>query len=80
MRDRKQHTGVLLLNVLWQKSMYTWERTKKTESLTKMAETFSLNNISAKDKEDVGSGGLGLQKRGKQFTWRWKSKCLVNKC
>ena len=63
MRDRKQHTGVLLLNVLWQKSMYTWERTKKTESLTKMAETFSLNNISAKDKEDVGVRGLGPQRR-----------------
>ena len=28
-----------------------------------MAETLSLNNISAKDKEDVGGRGLGPQRR-----------------
>ena len=30
-------------------------------------------------------GGMGLwferlRRAAKQFTWRWKSKCLVNKC
>ena len=24
--------------------------------------------------------GLGLEKEGRQLTWKWKSKCLVNKC
>ena len=27
----------------------------------------------------MGSG-LGPRSGGRQFTWRWKSKCLVNKC
>ena len=58
--------------------MYTWERPKKIESLAKMAETLSLNNVSAKDKEDVGGRGLGLQRGGRPFTWRWKSKGLIN--
>ena len=33
-----------------------------------------------KTKEDVGISGLWPQKGGKQLTWRWKSKCFVNKC
>ena len=35
---------------------------------------------SAKDTKDVGGSVLGLQKGGRQFTKRWKSQCLVNKC
>ena len=31
-------------------------------------------------KQDVVGSGSGLQRGGKQFTWIWKSKCLINKC
>ena len=46
-----------------------------------MTKTLTLNiyHLQLKTKEDVG-GGLGLQRGGRQFTWRWKSKCLLNKC
>lgn len=27
-----------------------------------------------------GVSGVGLHRAGRQFTWRWKSKCLANKC
>ena len=33
-----------------------------------------------KTKEDVRGGGLGLQRGGRQFTWRWQSKYLANTC
>ena len=29
--------------------------------------------------KDVGSSSLGFQRGEKQFTWRWKSNCLVNR-
>lgn len=35
--------------------------------------------IQLKTNEDVGGGGLGHQKNGRQFLWRWESKCLVDK-
>ena len=35
-------------------------------------------HLQLKAKEDVGGSGLGPQKGVRQFTWRWKSKCLVN--
>ena len=37
-------------------------------------------HLQLKTKEDVGGSGLGLQRAGRQFMWRWKSKCLINKC
>lgn len=36
--------------------------------------------LQLKTKEDVGGIGLVPQRDGKQFTRRWKSRCLVNKC
>ena len=27
-----------------------------------------------------GGGGLGRQRAERQFTWRWKSKRLINRC
>lgn len=36
-------------------------------------------HLQLKPKGEVGDRGLGPQ-RGRQFTWRWKSRCLVNKC
>ena len=46
-----------------------------------MAETLTLNNIfKLKTKGDVGDGGLELRRGWGQFTLRWKSKCLINKC
>ena len=38
------------------------------------------HHLQLKTKEDVGGSSLGLLRRGRQFTWRWKSKCLVNRC
>ena len=37
---------------------------------------------SAKDKRECWGGqtGLGFQREGSQFTWRWRSKYSVNKC
>ena len=37
-------------------------------------------HLQLKAKEDVGVRGLGHQRGGRQLTWRWKSKCLVDKC
>ena len=37
-------------------------------------------HLQLKTEEDVGGSGLGCQRGGMQFTWRWKSKCLENKC
>ena len=34
-------------------------------------------HLQLKTKEDVGGSGLELQGGGRQFTWRWKSKCLL---
>lgn len=46
-----------------------------------MAQNFTLNIIfSKKTKEDVGGSDLGFQTEERQFTWRWKSKRLMNKC
>ena len=28
----------------------------------------------------LGGSSLGPQRGERQLTWRWKSKCLVNKC
>ena len=37
-------------------------------------------HLQLKTKEDVGSSRLWLQKGGRQYTWKQKSKYLVNKC
>lgn len=39
-----------------------------------------IYQLQVKTKEDVGGSSLGLQMGGRQCTWRYKSKCLVNKC
>ena len=45
-----------------------------------MAEAHHLKyHLQLKTKENVEGRDLGLQRGGRQFTWRWKSKCLVNK-
>ena len=58
---------------------YTWERLGKTEELTKMAKTLTLQPSSAEDKKGCWGRDLGLQSGKRQFTWRWKRKCLINK-
>ena len=35
---------------------------------------------SAKDKEDVGGGGLGRQRGGRPWPWTWTSKCWGSTC
>ena len=37
-------------------------------------------HLQLKTKEDVGGEGVGLPRGGRQFTWRWESKCFVSKC
>ena len=37
-------------------------------------------HLQLKTEEDVGGSDLGLQRGRRQFTWRWKSKCFINKC
>ena len=37
------------------------------------------HHLLLKTKEAVEGRGLGLQMGGRKFTWRWSSKCLVNK-
>ena len=37
-------------------------------------------HLQLKTKEDVGDSGLGLERGGREFIWRWKSKGFVNKC
>ena len=37
-------------------------------------------HLQLKTKEDVEGRSLGLHRGGRQFTWRWRSKCLVNRC
>ena len=36
--------------------------------------------LQLKTKEDIGGISLVPQRAGKQFTRRWKSRCLINKC
>ena len=36
--------------------------------------------LQVKTKEDAVGRDLGLQTGKRQYTWRWKSRCLVNKC
>ena len=38
------------------------------------------HHLQQKTKEDVGGSDLGFQRGGRQFTWRWKIKRLVNIC
>lgn len=35
---------------------------------------------SAKDKEDVGGGGLGRPRGGRPWPWTWTSKCWGSTC
>ena len=37
-------------------------------------------HLQLETKENVEGSGLELQRGERQFTWRWKSKCLVSKC
>ena len=37
-------------------------------------------HLQLKTKEDVEGGSLGLHRGGRQFTWKWRNKCLVNRC
>ena len=37
-------------------------------------------HLQPKAKEDVGVGVWDFKAKGRQFTGRWKSKCLVNRC
>ena len=62
--------------------MYTQERIKRTEQLTKMAKILKIHLYSAKSKKkkDVEGSSLGLQRGGKQFSGGCKSKYLANKC
>lgn len=34
----------------------------------------------ATETEEGRGTGVGLQRGGRQFKWRWENKCLVNKC
>ena len=45
-----------------------------------MSETLTLNTTLTKDERGCWGSGLGFQGERGQFTWRWESKCLVNKC
>ena len=46
----------------------------------KMASLYLKYHLQWKEKEDVGKRNLGLQRGGKQLTWCWKNKYLINKC
>ena len=57
--------------------MYTWERLWRTEP-----NGWSLllkYHLQIKTKKNVRESCLELQREGRQFTWRQKSRCLVNK-
>ena len=45
-----------------------------------MASLYFKYHLQWKPKEDVGNRNLGLQRGGKQLTWRWKNKYLISKC
>ena len=51
----------------------------KLSGLLKLVKPSPSIPSSAKDKRGCGDRGLGLQTGGRQFTWRWQSKCLLNK-
>ena len=58
-----------------------WKRkTNKQKKQTKQKKPHLKFYLQLKTKEDDGSSGLGFQRRGRQFTWKQKNKCLGNKC
>ena len=52
----------------------------KLSNLPKWLKPHLKYYLQLKTKEDVGGSGLRIQRGGRQFTWRWKSKYWVNKC
>lgn len=60
--------------------MYTLEKPGKLTNSKKDQDLHLKHQLQLLAEEDVGDRGLVLWWGGKQLTWRWKSKCLVNKC
>lgn len=61
-------------------NMYMWEIQGNWVTHRNGPSSHLKYHLQPKTKEAVGGSGLGLQKGGTWFTWRWKSWCLVNKC
>ena len=60
-------------------NMYSWRNPGKTEQLSQNRQSLQLKyHLQLKTKEDVGGSGLELQREGRQYTWKWKSKCFVD--
>lgn len=63
------------------KSLVTYTHEKVQGKLSKNGWIPHLNyHLKLKTEKDVGVGFGGPQSGGRQFTWRWRSTCLVNKC
>ena len=56
------------------------ETQEKTATHQNGASPHLKHHLQLKTKEAVEGRRLGLQWGGRKFTWRWSSKCLVNKC
>ena len=82
-RDLDQH---LLWLLHWQTSSLPLVQPYVTETLENIVifqNSWSLYLkycLQLKRKEDVVSNTLELQRGVRLLTWRWKSKCLINKC
>ena len=60
--------------------MYTLEKPGKLTNSKKDQDLHLQQQLQLMAEKDVGDRGLVLWWGGKKLTWRWKSKCLVNKC
>ena len=60
-------------------NMYTWETPRKLGNSTKWPSCQLKYHLQLKTKKSVGGTGLGFPRGGRQFTWKWKSKCSVDR-
>ena len=58
----------------------TRERPKKTEQLARITKSFPFHTVFSKRLKRVLGSGLGLEREGRRFTWRWKNKWSVDSC